>query len=68
MAELPGWYTRVEEFFRHRGAYARFKELLASEECLEKWYAFQAESTEVALKSWCAENEIEVVEKEKPSA
>src|SRR5437762_1665252 len=50
--ELPGLYNRVEEFFRHRGAYARFKELLASKGCLDKWYAFEAKCTERALRSW----------------
>ena len=34
--ELPGLYNRIEGFFRHRGAYARFKELLASEGYLDK--------------------------------
>ena len=66
--ELPGLCTRVEEFFRHRGAYARFKELLASEGCLDKWYAFEAESTARALRNWCTENEIEIIENEEPSA
>lgn len=60
--ELPGRYARVEEFFRHRGAYARFKDLLVSEGCLDKWYAFEADSTERALKNWCAENDIDVIE------
>ena len=58
---LPSQYTRVEEFFGHRGAYARFKELLASEGCLDKWYAFEAESTERALRNWCTENGIDVM-------
>ncbi len=62
--ELPGLYDRVEQFFRHRGAYARFKELLASEGCLDKWYAFEAEATERALRNWCIENEIKVVRSE----
>jgi hypothetical protein len=61
-AELPQQYSRVEDLFRHRGAYARFKELLAAEGCLDKWYAFEAESTERALRNWCQENNIEVVE------
>ena len=60
--ELPGRYARVEESFRHRGAYARFKDLLVSEDCLDKWYAFEADSTERALKNWCAENDIDVIE------
>ena len=59
--ELPGLCNRVEQFFRHRGAYARFKELLASEGCLDKWYAFEAESTERALRNWCTDNDINVV-------
>ena len=67
--ELPDWRTRVEGFFRHRGAYARFKELLAAEGCLDKWYAFESESTVKALRNWCTENDIEVVQDgEKPSA
>ena len=66
--ELPDQYTRVEEFFRHRGAYARFKELLASEDCLDKWYAFEAESTERALRNWCIENEIDVMDNDERSA
>ena len=60
--ELPGQYARVEEFFRHRGAYARFKNLLVSEGCLDKWYAFEADSTKRALKNWCTENDIDVIE------
>jgi hypothetical protein len=60
--ELPDRYTTVEGFFRHRGAYARFKELLAAEGCLDKWYAFEAECTERALKNWCTENDIQVIE------
>jgi hypothetical protein len=60
--QLPDRYANVEAFFRRRGAYARFKELLAAEGCLEKWYAFEAESTERALRQWCAANEIHLVE------
>ena len=56
--QLPNRYADVEDFFRRRGAYARFKELLAAERCLEKWYAFEAESTEQALRHWCKANEI----------
>jgi hypothetical protein len=54
-------YASVEACFCHRGAYGRFKELLAEERSLEAWYAFEAESTERALREWCAGNGIEVV-------
>ena len=60
--QLADRYADVEACFRHRGAYARFKELLAAEQSLEKWYAFEAESTERALREWCAANEIELAE------
>ena len=59
---LPDRYTDVQSFFRHRGAYAHFKELLAAEGRLEDWYAFEAESTERALRDWCEANEIHVAE------
>jgi hypothetical protein len=61
-ARLPDRYADVESFFRRRGAYGRFKELLASEGCLEKWYAFEAECTERALREWCQANEIHLLE------
>ena len=60
--QLPHRYSAIAAAFRHRGAYARFKELLAAEGCLERWYAFEAECTERALRDWCKENQIDVVE------
>jgi hypothetical protein len=67
-AELPDLYPRVEGFFQRRGAYARFKELLATEGCLDQWYVFENESTAKALKDWCTDNEIEVVQGEEGSS
>lgn len=60
--ERADLYERVEGFFRRKGAYARFKQLLEAEGVLEKWYKFEAESTERALKEWCAENDIQIRE------
>jgi hypothetical protein len=59
---LPDRYAEAVTFFRHRGAYARLKELLAADGCLEEWYAFEAESAERALREWCKANEIHLVE------
>ena len=67
-AELPDHYETIHRFFRHHGAYGRFKELLAALGCLDKWYEFEAESTAQALKNWCSENGIEVIENGKTSA
>jgi hypothetical protein len=60
--ELPARYDQVEGFFRRKGAYACFKDLLEHEGVLDRWYAFEAESVDRALRQWCAENDIEIVE------
>jgi hypothetical protein len=58
----PRSCERTENFFRHKGAYARFREILESEHALEKWHQFEADAIEEALKNWCSENDIEQVD------
>ena len=60
--QLPHRFATIQAFFRRRGAYARFKELLSSEDCLDKWYAYEAEATDQALRAWCTANEIQLDE------
>ena len=60
--ELPDQYDQVEAIFRRKGAYARFKDLLASAGCLEQWYKFEEKSMDDALREWCAENDIQIIE------
>lgn len=55
---LQNDYHRVQEIFRGRGAYGRFKNFLDSKGMLERWYAFENEREEEALRQWCAENRI----------
>jgi hypothetical protein len=62
---LPDQYARIEGFFRHRGAYARFKELLAAQGRLERWYAFEATWTDAALRRWCEENDVTIIDADK---
>jgi len=59
---LPACYGQVEGFFRRQGAYARFKDLLEREGALAHWYSFEADAVESALKRWCAENGLELVQ------
>ena len=61
---LPEYYGQVEALFRRRGAYRRFKDLLESKEVLEQWYAYENEATERALKEWCSENGIELIDRD----
>ncbi|CAN7760069.1 hypothetical protein LJR296_006930 [Cupriavidus necator] len=60
--ELPECCDQVEEFFRRQGAYARFKDLLERKGMLERWFSFEADSAERALRQWCAENGLEILE------
>lgn len=58
---IPEDIDRVYSFFRHRGAYARYKEFLFEKDLLDKWYTFENERQEAALRKWCVENDIEIV-------
>ncbi|WP_343674148.1 hypothetical protein [Paraburkholderia heleia] len=59
---LPACYDQIEGFFRRQGAYACFKDLLAREGVLERWYSFEADAVESALRHWCAKNGLELVQ------
>jgi hypothetical protein len=65
--EMPADYDTVADFFRRRGAYARFKDLLQRRRMLELWYAFEEHATQQALLAWCEENGIQLVD-EPPGA
>ncbi len=66
--ELPDLYEQIANIFRSKGAYGRFKQLLEDEAFLEKWYKFEEEATEKALREWCAANDIQIVESSASSA
>ena len=57
---LPDDFDRVVSMFRRKGAYARFKDLLAVRGKLDDWYGYQSEAAERALREWCRENGIEI--------
>ena len=68
-AELPNHCGSVEGFFRRAGAYARFKDLLEAQGRLDAWYLFEAVEAEVALKDWCREHQIPLIDdRPRPSA
>ena len=51
---------KVREFFRKRGAYARFKNLLERRRMLEQWYKYEAEAVESALREWAQDKDIQI--------
>lgn len=55
---LPDDYGTVAGFFRRKGAYSRFKQLLESRGVLEAWYTFEAHAVEAALRQWCEVNDV----------
>ena len=55
---LPAEFDDVRDMFHSRGAYARFKHLLAQRRVLEQWYDFEEKATERALREWCELNSI----------
>lgn len=58
--EIPRLADEVRGIFSRRGAYGRFKALLAEEGMLERWYAFEGARTKEALLAWAEENDIPV--------
>ena len=54
--QLPACYEQVCAMFAHRGAYARFKDLLEHHQSLDAWHQWEAEQTLQALRAWCAGN------------
>ena len=58
--QLPDDCQHMQQIFRKRGAYRRFKDFLESKGLLEMWYDFESEREEQALRRWCLENKIEL--------
>jgi len=57
---LPDDFNEVQGIFSRKGAYARFKDLLAQRGALDQWYDFESKAEEHALREWCDLNSIEV--------
>jgi len=54
--ELP----EIQLSFRREGAYSRFKMRLERRGLLEKWYEYESNAEDRALRKWCRLNEIDV--------
>jgi hypothetical protein len=59
---LPDDYDDVRDIFRRRGAYGQFKAMLARRNVVDRWHDFSAKAEEAALRAWCADNAIELVD------
>lgn len=61
-ASLPDEYDKVVDCFRRKGAYGHFKNLLDRHDALTQWFEFEAKQTEIALRQWCEQNDIQVAD------
>lgn len=59
---LPDDLDEVRYMFGKRGAYQRFKALLARRHALDQWYDFETKATEQALRAWCELNSIAITD------
>jgi len=59
---LPDDYHTIADFFRHKGAYGRFKDFLRSRDMLKQWQDFENSETDKALRRWCEDNGIELAD------
>ncbi len=58
----PQHVHSVESYFRHRGAYSKFKALLEHESLLNDWYKFESKAMRKALLQWASEHGFNVTE------
>jgi hypothetical protein len=54
-------FDAVRNMFGNRGAYSKFKDLLARKRMLDRWYDFESNASEQALRDWCKFNSIAVL-------
>lgn len=60
---LPKSVDKVEDFFRKRGAWSRFKSYLDSVGHLEKWFDYERAAVEKSLTEWAELNGFSVTRK-----
>ena len=60
---LPDDFDEVRYMFGKRHAYRNFRALLLRRKgALDRWYEFEAKATKQALRDWCEQNSIEIVD------
>ncbi|MGO9419026.1 hypothetical protein [Roseiarcus sp.] len=57
---LDDHYDEIAAIFSRKGAWRRFKDFLFRVGALDRWYAYESEAKEKALRAWCEENGIDV--------
>ena len=50
----------VQDIFRRRGAYSRFKDLLDSRGLLKEWFEYDERAGKESLRQWCQDQGLEI--------
>ncbi len=59
---IPNDLEIVYSIFHRKGAYTKFKTLLENRGVLEEWYSFEGKRQDKALRDWCKENKISILD------
>lgn len=59
---LPDDANYIQDMFRRKGAYSQFRNFLEHKGAIKKWYDFENEQVEKALREWCALYGVELVD------
>lgn len=59
---IPEHEATIREFFRHSGAYGRFKHFLETKGLLQAWYDYENRETEATVRGWAADENIALIE------
>jgi len=60
--KMPVQIDKLNEIFNYKGAYRRFKDWLIQIDKIDDWYEYENKATEKALRNWCKENDIALVD------
>jgi hypothetical protein len=66
-SHLAAEFDHVQQVFSGREAYGRFKDLLRQKGLLQRWFAYENQREEVALREWALKNEIEIETSDPPA-
>ncbi len=58
--KIPRLKGKVRDFFAHRGAYGKYKSLLAENDLLDTWHQFEDDRTKEVLIKWCEDEGISI--------
>ena len=58
----PEQSDEVRRIFRRKGAYSRYKSFLDRSGLLDSWHRYEEQETIAALKQWCKDNSIELID------